>query len=236
MGEQRAVLLHFYLSPTKPSLPNSTSRLVARRLITMNECVLRIYQIRGSSFSYEARIFPPFTLLVSTAILLLSLLSGEQPSADNALSSDSILAKADVSADQYSGMAWLTEQCPGNRTAKQKEELKACVQWSTGLEHETFLVHSREDYKEEYVVNVGSVVNQMSRYGRAFGLDRETHTVAVYLERTGEWVVSCNRVYRTTIGNRNEVDSACISYVVSLSVGTLLLLCSHSKREFGQAK
>lgn len=125
------------------------------------------------------------TSSAAPAILLLSLLSGDKAFANISASSDGNLAKADASADQYSGMVWLTEQCAGNRTAEQKEDLKACVKWSTGLEHETFLVHSREDYKEEYVVNMGSVVNQMSRYGRAFGLDRETHSVAVYLDHTG---------------------------------------------------
>lgn len=144
------------------------------------------------------------TSSAAPVILLLSLLlSGEIASANNSVSSDG--DKADASADQYSGMAWLTEQCPGKRTAEQKEDLKACVKWSTGLEHETFLVHSRDNYKEEYVVNMGSVVNQMSRYGRAFGLDRETHSVAVYLEHTGVclvWIYCCNTmcIYRTVVG------------------------------------
>lgn len=60
-----------------------------------------------------------------------------------------------------------------------------CARWSTGLEHESFLVHSRDEHKEEYVVNVGTVATQMARYGRVFGLDRETHSVAIYLEHTG---------------------------------------------------
>lgn len=46
-------------------------------------------------------------------------------------------------------------------------------------------MHSREEHKEEYVVNVGTVATQMARYGRVFGLDRETHSVAIYLEHTG---------------------------------------------------
>lgn len=122
-------------------------------------------------------------LWASCAVVLLS---GDQASAAFSLDSDApLLAKDDASADQYSGMAWLTDQCPGIRTSSQKEGLEACVRWSTGLEHESFLVHSHERNKEEYVVNVGSVANQMSRYGRAFGLDRETHSVAVYLEQTG---------------------------------------------------
>lgn len=116
-------------------------------------------------------------------------LFGHEASAAFSLDSDAaappLLAKDDASADRYSGMAWLTDQCPGRRTSSQKEGLEACVRWSTGLEHESFLVHSHERNKEEYVVNVGSAANQMSRYGRAFGLDRETHSVAVYLEQTG---------------------------------------------------
>lgn len=66
-----------------------------------------------------------------------------------------------------------------------RKPFQGCVQWSTGLEHESFLVHSREESKQEYVVNVGTVAIQMARFGRVFGLDRETHSVAIYLEHTG---------------------------------------------------
>lgn len=116
------------------------------------------------------------------------LLSGEEASAAFSPASDALpLAQDDASAD----LPWLTDQCPGKRTSSQKEGLEACVRWSTGLEHESFLVHSHEENKEEYVVNVGLVANQMSRYGRAFGLDRETHSVAVYLEQIGECIHIC---------------------------------------------
>ncbi|CAM9532251.1 unnamed protein product, partial [Pylaiella littoralis] len=37
----------------------------------------------------------------------------------------------------------------------------------------------------EYVVNVGTIALQMARYGRAFGLDHDTHSVAVYIQNTG---------------------------------------------------
>eukprot|EP00752_Nemacystus_decipiens_P004864 g4427.t1 len=88
--------------------------------------------------------------------------------------------------DPFSAMGWLTDGCPGDRTSDEKDHLyKSCARWSTGLEHESFLVHRKDEFKEEYVVNVGTVATQMSRYGRVFGLDRETHSVAVYLEHTG---------------------------------------------------
>lgn len=62
---------------------------------------------------------------------------------------------------------------------------QGCAHWAVGLEHESLLVHSREENREEYVVNVGTVALHMARFGRVFGLDREAHSVAVYLEKTG---------------------------------------------------
>lgn len=40
-------------------------------------------------------------------------------------------------------------------------------------------------------MNVGTVATQMARYGRVFGLDRETHSVAIYLEHIGKIGAIC---------------------------------------------
>eukprot|EP00903_Cladosiphon_okamuranus_P014431 g13391.t1 len=111
------------------------------------------------------------------------------PTSDFSPSSDSYYYSSKVKGENFNpfkSMGWLTEGCPGNRTSKEKDHLyKSCARWSTGLEHESFLVHGRDEHKEEYVVNVGTVATQVARYGRVFGLDREMHSVAIYLEHTG---------------------------------------------------
>lgn len=87
--------------------------------------------------------------------------------------------------NETSALGWIVKECspPGN--VPSTNHLGKCIKWSTGLEHETLVVHGKDDQVEEYVVNVGTVALQMARYGRAFGLDHDTHSVAVYLQNTG---------------------------------------------------
>ena len=92
--------------------------------------------------------------------------------------------KKEVGYNETSALKWIIDAC-SDHDQKQKNRLGSCLMWSTGLEHETFLVHRKDEQIDEYVVNAGSVALQMSRYGRAFKLDKETHSVAVYLQETG---------------------------------------------------
>jgi len=86
--------------------------------------------------------------------------------------------------NETSALNWIIDLC-SNHDQLQKNHLDSCLKWSTGLEHETFLVHRKDGHLDEYVVNVGSVVLQMARYGRAFKLDKQTQSVALYLQNTG---------------------------------------------------
>lgn len=78
---------------------------------------------------------------------------------------------------------WVVDFCPGKQSQDEKDS--SALKWSVGLEHESLMVHARNSSLTEYVVNVGTVAAQMSRYGRTFGLDRQDHEIAVYLDRTG---------------------------------------------------
>lgn len=84
-----------------------------------------------------------------------------------------------------SSLGWIINECSPTADAYTRNPIGQCIKWSTGLEHETLVVHGNDDQVEEYVINVGTVALQMARYGRAFGLDRDTHSVAVYLQNTG---------------------------------------------------
>lgn len=81
-------------------------------------------------------------------------------------------------------LGFLTTACT-SPSGEKHINLEDCVKWSIGLEHETYLVHSKPNRKEEYVVNSGTIANQLARYGRTFGLTREQHSVAVYIDKTG---------------------------------------------------
>jgi hypothetical protein len=85
--------------------------------------------------------------------------------------------------NETSALDWIIREC--TPVPVRNRGVGQCLTWSTGMEHETLVVHGREDQVDEYVVNVGAVALQMSRYGRAFGLDREAHSVAIYLQNTG---------------------------------------------------
>ena len=82
-------------------------------------------------------------------------------------------------------LSWITDSCQEKHSTRLKTDTKKCVSWSTGLEHESFLVHRKQGTIEEYVVNSGTVSTQMYRYGRTFGLSKKEHSVSVYLEHTG---------------------------------------------------
>lgn len=93
--------------------------------------------------------------------------------------------KKDAGYNYKNSLSWITDKCNEKHACTSKTETKECVKWSTGLEHESFLVHRKEGSMVEHVINSGTVALQMYRYGRAFGLSKEQHSVAVYLERTG---------------------------------------------------
>lgn len=99
-----------------------------------------------------------------------------------------VCAKEDHKQGLYNykdSLSWITDSCHKKYETKLKADTSKCVSWSTGLEHESFLVHRKQGTVEEYVVNSGSVSTQMYRYGRTFGLNRKEHSVSVYLEHTG---------------------------------------------------
>lgn len=87
--------------------------------------------------------------------------------------------------NETSSLGWLVNDCSASSGDLSYLRIKECLKWSTGLEHETLIVHGGDDQVGEYVVNVGTLALQMARYGRAFGLDHETHSIAVYLQNTG---------------------------------------------------
>lgn len=80
---------------------------------------------------------------------------------------------------------WIAEECEIRRTKDTKDDMKNCVTWSAGLEHESFLVHRKEGGREEYVVNTGTISTQVSRFSRAFGLSKKSHDVSKDIEATG---------------------------------------------------
>lgn len=84
-------------------------------------------------------------------------------------------------------LKWIVEECSkeGHRSKEDRIDLQKCVNWALGVEHESFIIHRRAGHKEEYVVNTGTIAMQLSRHGRAFGIDRQTHTIAVNLDHTG---------------------------------------------------
>ena len=86
-----------------------------------------------------------------------------------------------------SALKWVVDSCAkdGQRNASDRESLSKCVKWSSGVEHESFIIHRKTGDKREYVINSGTIAMQLSRHGRAFGLDRNTHAVAVNLFHTG---------------------------------------------------
>ena len=91
--------------------------------------------------------------------------------------------------NETSSLGWVVNECAAKLEkglgSGSSSRVNGCLTWSTGLEHETFIVHGGDDQVGEYVVNVGTLALQMARYGRAFGLDHDTHSVAVYLQNTG---------------------------------------------------
>ena len=89
--------------------------------------------------------------------------------------------------NETSSLGWVVNDCAAElgRGSSSPSKFNECLTWSTGIEHETLVVHGDDDQVGEYVVNVGTLALQMARYGRAFGLDHDTHSVAVYLQNTG---------------------------------------------------
>ena len=89
--------------------------------------------------------------------------------------------------NETSSLGWVVNDCASRlgRAPSLHSRVSGCLSWSTGIEHETLVVHGGDDQVGEYVVNVGTLALQMARYGRAFGLDHDTHSVAVYLQNTG---------------------------------------------------
>lgn len=88
--------------------------------------------------------------------------------------------------NETSSLGWVVNDCAAELgTYSSSSGAKGCLTWSTGIEHETLIVHGGDDQVGEYVVNVGTLSLQTARYGRAFGLDHDTHSVAVYLQNTG---------------------------------------------------
>jgi hypothetical protein len=74
---------------------------------------------------------------------------------------------------------------PKRRSEEQREALRSCVRWGVGLEHESMLVHRKEGGLEEYVVDAGRVLREMSVYGPVHGLSRELHEYAIQTYQDG---------------------------------------------------
>lgn len=87
--------------------------------------------------------------------------------------------------NETSSLGWVVNDCAAKLGLRPSSGIKECITWSTGLEHESLVVHGGDDQVGEYVVNVGTLAIQMARYGRAFGLDHDTQSIAVYLHNTG---------------------------------------------------
>jgi len=81
-------------------------------------------------------------------------------------------------------MAIPTEAQPMNnnkirRTEQQREELRSCVRWAVGLEHESMLVHRKEGSVEEFAIDANKILREMARYGPIHGLTKRQHALAV---------------------------------------------------------
>ena len=73
----------------------------------------------------------------------------------------------------------------GRRTELQREELRACVRWSVGLEHESMLVHRHLNGLEEYALDANKILREMARYGPIHGLTKDQHAIAVKAHDSG---------------------------------------------------
>jgi len=67
----------------------------------------------------------------------------------------------------------------GRRTDLQRDELRNCVHWAVGLEHESMLVHRHENSMEEFALDANKILRDMARYGLVHGLDKDQHAIAV---------------------------------------------------------
>jgi len=65
------------------------------------------------------------------------------------------------------------------RTETQRDELRKCVRWAVGLEHESMLVHRKEGSLEEYAIDANKILREMARYGPIHGLTKRQHALAV---------------------------------------------------------
>jgi len=73
----------------------------------------------------------------------------------------------------------------GRRTETQRNELRGCVKWAVGLEHESMLVHRHEHGLEEYAVDANKILREMARFGPIHGLSNLQHAIAVTAHRHG---------------------------------------------------
>jgi len=73
----------------------------------------------------------------------------------------------------------------GRRTELQREELRSCVRWFVGLEHESMLVHRHLNGLEEYAVDANKILREMARYGPIHGLSKDQHAIAVKAHDAG---------------------------------------------------
>jgi hypothetical protein len=86
--------------------------------------------------------------------------------------------------------AYKDDESSKRRSAEQREALRSCVRWGVGLEHESMLVHRKEGGLEEYVVDAGRVLREMSVYGPVHGLSRELHEYAIRTYQDGAGMYS----------------------------------------------
>jgi len=89
------------------------------------------------------------------------------------------------------------------RTAAQREELRSCVRWAVGLEHESMLVHRKEGSMEEFAIDANKILREMARYGPIHGLTKRQHALAVKANDDGaefsgrRCAASIDLVYKT---------------------------------------
>lgn len=67
----------------------------------------------------------------------------------------------------------------GRRSEAQREELRSCIHWAVGLEHESMLVHRHNNGLEEFAIDANKILREMARYGPIHGLTAEEHAIAV---------------------------------------------------------
>jgi len=67
----------------------------------------------------------------------------------------------------------------GRRTDLQRDELRNCIHWAVGLEHESMPVHRHANSMEEFALDANKILREMARYGPIHGLTKEQHTIAV---------------------------------------------------------